>query len=150
MKKLKIENKKIEEIKAYPNNVKLHPAYQIEQIKKSIQTFGFNDPIGIYENGEIAEGHGRYIAAVELGMDEVPVICLSGLTEDEQKAYRIIHNHLTTSTGFDIDLLNNELEFIHDVDMSEFGFLSVEINEDFGEMFVESEPKEKKKKQMNM
>lgn len=148
MRKLTIEVKKIDDIKPYGNNVKKHPAEQIEQIKKSIIEFGFNDPIAIYEDGEIAEGHGRYIAAVDLGMVEVPTICLTGLSEDEQKAYRLVHNHLTTSTGFDIDVLNEELGNLHGIDMQSFGFLDVDMTDDFGDMFTDSEQKKKEPKQM--
>ena len=61
---LKIEYVPIENIRPYSGNAKLHPAEQIEQIKKSISEFGFNDPIGVW-NDEIVEGHGRYIAAQE-------------------------------------------------------------------------------------
>ena len=149
MKKLKISYKKIDEINTYPNNAKKHTSEQIEQIKKSIQEFGFNDPIAIYENGEIAEGHGRYLSAVELGIKEIPVIVLEGLTEDEKKAYRIIHNQLTLNGGFDIDLLNMELEKIADLDMEQFGFEILEIDEnDYSNYFEDAEEKTKEPKQM--
>lgn len=59
---MKIEKINISEITEYENNAKLHPREQIEQIKKSIQEFGNNDPIAIDENNVIIEGHGRYKA----------------------------------------------------------------------------------------
>lgn len=71
---MKIEKLNIAEITEYENNAKLHPREQIEQIKKSIQEFGNNDPIAIDENNVIIEGHGRYKALQELGYDEVEVI----------------------------------------------------------------------------
>lgn len=119
--KLEIEYIPISEIKAYPNNAKIHTAEQIEQIKKSIQEFGFNDPIGIW-HGECVEGHGRIIAATELGIETVPVIRLDDLTDEQRKAYTLAHNKLTMNTGFDADLLNLELNDITDIDMSQFGF----------------------------
>lgn len=73
---MKIEKINISEITEYENNAKLHPREQIEQIKKSIQEFGNNDPIAIDENNVIIEGHGRYKALQELGFDEVEVIRL--------------------------------------------------------------------------
>ena len=76
MRKLSVTYMKLDQIKPYTNNAKKHPAEQVEQIKKSIEEFGFLDPVAIYGNGEIAEGHGRYIAAVELGLEEIPVILL--------------------------------------------------------------------------
>ena len=57
---MKIEKVKIKEIKLYENNAKIHPEWQVEQIKNSIIEFGFNDPIAIDENNIIIEGHGRY------------------------------------------------------------------------------------------
>lgn len=117
---LKIEYLPIEQIKPYAGNAKLHPAEQVEQIKKSIQDFGFNDPLAIW-NGEIVEGHGRYIAAQELGIDTVPVIRLDSLSDEQRKAYALVHNKLTMNSDFDVDLLQEELESI-DLDLSDFGF----------------------------
>lgn len=119
---MKVEYIKIKELSTYPQNVKIHTAEQIEQIKKSIQEFGFNDPVAIWKDGQIVEGHGRYIAAVELGLEEIPVIRLDKLTEDEKKAYALVHNKLTTDTGFDVDVLAEELAQISEYDMPEYGF----------------------------
>ncbi len=119
---MKIEKISIEEIKPYENNVKLHPSEQIEQIKKSIEEFGNNDPIAIDENNVIIEGHGRYEALKQLGFDEVEIIRLTHLNEQQKKAYILAHNKLTMNTGFDFDTLNLELDSISDFDMSDFGF----------------------------
>lgn len=118
---LTIEYIPITDIKPYERNAKLHPQEQIEQIKNSIQAFGFNDPLGIW-HGEIVEGHGRYLAAKELGMTEVPVIRLDGLTDEQRRAYMLVHNQLTMNSGFDLELLNEELAGILSFDMSEYGF----------------------------
>lgn len=146
--KLKVEYIPIDDIKTYPNNAKLHPAEQIEQIKKSIQEFGFNDPIAIDENNVIIEGHGRYIACTELGIKEVPIIRLEGLDEEHKKAYMLVHNKLTMNTDFDIELLNDELDNIS-FDMSEYGF-DMEIEEDndteIEEVDTPEPPKEPKSK----
>lgn len=120
---------KIEDIKPYENNAKLHPTHQIEQIKKSILEFGNNDPIAIDENNVIIEGHGRYEALKQLEYKEIEVIKLSHLTEEQKKAYILVHNKLTMNTGFDLDILNEELSSISDIDMSEFDF-NFEINAD--------------------
>ena len=61
------------------------------------------------------------MACKELGMEEVPVIRLDNLTDDQRKAYTLIHNQTTMNTGFDLDILNEELENI-ELDMSDFGF----------------------------
>ena len=120
--KLKVEYIPINEITPYENNAKIHTEEQIEQIKKSIEEFGMNDPIGIWgKDNLIIEGHGRLMACKELGFNEVPVIRLDDLTDDQRKAYTLIHNQTTMNTGFDLDILNEELENI-ELDMSEFGF----------------------------
>nr|DAT62276.1 MAG TPA: ParB protein [Caudoviricetes sp.] len=109
---MKIEKINISEITEYENNAKLHPREQIEQIKKSIQEFGNNDPIAIDENNVIIEGHGRYKALQELGYDEIEVIRLSHMDDEQKRAYILAHNKLTMNSGFDIELLNSELESI--------------------------------------
>ena len=131
--KLKVEYVPIGSVKPYEGNAKLHPAEQIEQIKESIREFGFLDPIAVYKDGKVIEGHGRLIAATELHMDKVPIIRLDELTEDQRKAYILIHNKLTMSTGFDMDLLNLELMDIEDIDMSQFGFDIEEFDESLGD-----------------
>lgn len=120
--KLKIEMIPIEDLQAYENNAKLHPQEQIDQIAKSMQEFGFNDPIAIDESNTIIEGHGRLLALQQLGEAKVPVIRLNHLTEEQKRAYILVHNQLTLNTGFDEELLAAELESITDVDMAEYGF----------------------------
>ena len=130
MNKLKIEYVDINSIKPYKNNAKLHPEEQIEQIKKSIEQFGMDDPIGIWKD-EIVEGHGRLIACKELGMKEVPIIRLDHLSDEERKAYTLAHNKLTMNSDFDLDILNSELDDILNIDMSDFGFdLDFDIEEE--------------------
>ena len=63
--KLKVEYIPIEDIKPYENNAKIHTEEQIQQIKKSIEEFGMNDPIGIWgKENIIIEGHGRLMALI--------------------------------------------------------------------------------------
>jgi len=119
---LKIEQIPISELKTYENNAKIHTAEQIEQIKASIQQFGMNDPIAVWKDNVIIEGHGRLIACNELNIDTVPVIRLDHLTDEQRRAYALIHNKLTMNTDFDLDILDMELENISDLDMEQFGF----------------------------
>lgn len=128
MDKLKIEYVPIGSIKPYKNNAKLHPKEQIEQIKKSMQEFGNIDPIGIW-NGEIVEGHGRYLAAKALQFETVPVIRLDDLTDEQRKAYALVHNKLTMNSDFDLDILSDELDKIFDIDMSDFGFNNLSFDD---------------------
>lgn len=155
--KLKVEYVDIDTIKPYKNNAKLHPKEQIEQIKKSIENFGMNDPIGIWNN-EIVEGHGRILACKELGYKQIPVIKLDHLTDEERKSYIIAHNKLTMNSDFDIDILRTELENLKelDFDLELTGFdvdelddilgkneEEVEIVEDDFEVEVPEQPKAK-------
>lgn len=119
---MQIELVNINDIIPYENNAKLHPKEQIEQIKKSILEFGNNDPIAIDKDNIIIEGHGRLLALKELGYKEVEVIKLEHLTEEQRKAYTLIHNKLTMNTDFDLEILQEELDKILDIDMSYFDF----------------------------
>ena len=136
---LKIEYIDINELKEYSNNAKLHPDEQIEQIKQSIKDFGMNDPIAIDKNNVIIEGHGRLIACRQLGIKQVPVIRLNELTEEQRKAYTLIHNKLTMNSGFNIALLEKELEGIPDIDMEFYGFDEFE-DVDIDDIFTDDEP----------
>lgn len=128
---MKIEKIKIEEIIPYANNAKLHPRKQIDQIKQSIQEFGFNDPLAIDEDNVVIEGNGRLLALKELGYTEVECIRLTGLSEEQKKAYILIHNKLTMNTGFDLEILKNELSEIEYINMEDFDFdIDFSIEED--------------------
>lgn len=119
---LKIEYMSIADLAPYDGNAKLHPKKQVEQIAESIKEFGFNDPIAIDENGTIIEGQGRLLAAQMLGMDSLPVIRLDGLTDEQKRAYTLVHNQLTMKSGFDIEQLQIELDSITSIDMERFDF----------------------------
>jgi site-specific DNA-methyltransferase (adenine-specific) len=127
---MKIIELKIEELKEYEHNAKEHPAEQVQQIANSIEEFGFNDPIAIDENNVIIEGHGRLLAAQLLKMEKIPTIKLIHLDEMQKKAYILAHNKLTMNSGFDLDLLKMELEFIDssslDIDITGFSLEDIE------------------------
>lgn len=118
---LKIEYLPISELKPYENNARKHAEADVEAIKKSIEEFGFNDPIGIWHD-TIVEGHGRLLAAQEIGMGEVPVIRLDHMTDEERRAYALAHNKTAELSDWDFEMLDTELEDIFDIDMSQFGF----------------------------
>ena len=125
--KLKIEYIPIGELTPYSGNAKTHPAEQIEQIKRSIEEFGFNDPIAVWgSDNTIVEGHGRLIAGMELGIEKVPIIRLDELTDEQRRAYTLAHNKLTMNSNFDFNLLQMELQEISEINMEEFGFNSVD------------------------
>ena len=128
---MKREKIKISELTEYKNNAKIHTKKQIRQIANSIEEFGFNDPIEIDEDNMILSGHGRYEAAKLLGLDEVPFVRLSHLTDEEKRGYILATNSTNLATGFDNEILNLEMQDIN-LDMSNFGleFEPIEIGLD--------------------
>lgn len=135
---LKIEYVNKQDLKPYANNAKLHDAEQVEQIKESIREFGFNDPVAVWHDNEIIEGHGRLLAVMEMDdINAVPVIRLDELSDEQRRAYMLVHNKLTMNTDFDVDLLNVELDDIIDIDMQEFGFTNLDMD------FIDFEEAEK-------
>lgn len=130
---MKIEKISLEKLKMYENNAKEHPDWQVKQIMKSIEEFGFNDPIAVDENNEIIEGHGRYLALKELGIKSCDCIRLSHLTENQKRAYIIAHNKLTMNTGFNSEILAYEMNAlkVDNFDLSVLGFGEAELNSIF-------------------
>ena len=117
---MKIETVNINSLTPYEKNAKLHPRDQIEQIKKSIEMYGNNDPIAVWgDKNIIVEGHGRYTALRELGYKTVDIIRLDHLTDEQRREYMLVHNQTTMNSGWDIDLLAGELE---DLDFGGFDF----------------------------
>jgi hypothetical protein len=124
-----INNKKVTELIPYVNNARTHSDEQVIQIAASIKEFGFTNPVLIDgENGIIA-GHGRLMAAKKLGLEEVPTIELSHLSEAQRKAYILADNKLALNSGWDNDLLAIEFAELGDLgfDLELTGFSSEEI-----------------------
>ena len=94
----------------YEKNTRKHSPDDIEQIKESIRQDGFSDPIGIWgEQNIIVEGHGRQIAALEMGLDEVPCIRLDHMTDEQRRDYAIRHNRTAELSAWDFGKLEEEL-----------------------------------------
>ena len=87
---------------------------------------------GVDENNMIIEGHGRYEALKQLGVKQVPCIELNNMNEEQKKAYILVHNKLNMDTGFDAELLNNELLDINTIDMTKFD-LDIKLDDLFKE-----------------
>ena len=105
----KIVLKPLDSLVPYARNPRTHSEEQIAQIAASIKEFGFTNPILLDgENGIIA-GHGRLIAAKQLGLKQVPCIDLNHLTEEQKRAYIIADNKLALNAGWNEDLLRLEL-----------------------------------------
>lgn len=117
MNELKIEYVKTSDLVPYTLNTREHDDYDVAQIRKSIEQYGFNDPIGIWRDNIIIEGHGRLLAAQQLNMEKVPVIRLDHMTDEQRRAYGIMHNKTAELSKWDFDALETELA---DLDFSEF------------------------------
>ena len=100
----------------YANNAKIHGAGQIEKLKKSITEFGFITPCLIDRDNNLIAGHGRVMAAKELGMTTVPCVYVDGLTETQRRAYILADNRLGELGEWDMDLVFSELEELKDMD----------------------------------
>ena len=142
MNKLHIEYLPLDSLKPYDNNARKHESADIQTIVASIKEFGFDDPIGIWsDNNVVVEGHGRLLAAKQLGMAEVPVIRLDHLTDEQRRAYALAHNKTAEMSEWDFDILGGELDDIFDIDMSEFGF-ELEDDEAPAEIVEDEAPEE--------
>lgn len=110
-------------IRPYEKNAKKHPPKQVKQIARSIQEFGFNQPIVVDKEGVIIVGHGRYQAALFLGLKDVPVLQLDKITDDQARAYRLADNKLNESK-WDRGLVVQELKALDlaAVDITVTGF----------------------------
>lgn len=116
-------------LQKYENNSRTHSEEQIDQVVRSINEFGFTNPILIDEDNIIIAGHCRLDAAVKVGLKEVPVIILKGLTPQQKKAYVIADNKLSLNAGWDYDMLLAEIKSLEDdeYDTSLTGFSEDEI-----------------------
>lgn len=114
----------------YVGNARTHSPKQIEQIKQSIERFGFTNPILIDGQKGIIAGHGRIKAAQALGMATVPCIELGHLTEAEKRAYIIADNKIAENAGWDKELLKIEFSYLADLnfDLPVLGFEMGEID----------------------
>lgn len=123
----------------------------IEDVVRSIEEYGFTNPILVNEEKVILAGHTRREAAILAGMERVPYIVVDGLTENQQRAYRLADNKLSELALWDEDLLKEELEDLLDADydLSLTGFSDVDLadilkDEEDLEDIEPEEPKEKK------
>ena len=143
---MQIISKNIEEIKEYENNPRNNDN-AVEYVARSIKDFGFKIPIIVDKNNVIVAGHTRYKAAKELNLTEVPCIVADDLTDEQIKAFRLVDNKSAELAEWNLELLNIELENIHDIDMNLYNFelseLLDNVIEDDYEIELPEEPKTK-------
>src|SRR5437588_5323956 len=100
----------IDQLKPDPSNPRRHSKKQIRQIADSIKTFGFNVPVLVDADLNVKAGHGRLLACRELGITEVPTLCLDHLTPAQARAFMITDNRLTEIATWDDRLLAQQLK----------------------------------------
>lgn len=126
----RIEMWPLAKLRPYARNAKMHGADQVAKIAASMAEFGWTVPCLVAEDGELIAGHGRVLAATQLGLTEAPVIVLGNLSQTQRRAYRIADNKLTELGTWDEARLSAELnELLADhFDLSLVGFSDGELD----------------------
>lgn len=139
-----IEMAKRTSLRPNPNNPRKHSPKQIEQLSQSLRRFGFRGALIVTDDGLIVAGSALWEAAGNIGLDEVPVIRTSFLSEAEQRAFALAHNRLAELSAWDEDLLASELEFLfeQDFDFSGIGFEVSDLDLSMAEQVAAEPPVE--------
>ncbi|CAN7770268.1 site-specific DNA-methyltransferase [Mesorhizobium sp. LjNodule214] len=126
----KVEMQPVSALRPYTGNARTHSKKQIRQIAESISRFGFTNPVLVSDTGEIIAGHGRVMAAKELGIASVPTLRLSHLSVEERRAYVLADNKLALNAGWDTEILAIELQALIDIefDLTLTGFSLAETD----------------------
>jgi DNA modification methylase len=127
---MKIESMPVAALRPYARNARTHSRKQVRQIAKSIERFGFCNPVLIDDDDQIIAGHGRVEAAKLIGVAEVPSVRLSHLSESEKQAYILADNRLAEKAGWDKEMLAIELQNLVDIsfDVELTGFETAEVD----------------------
>ena len=127
--RLRLETWPIDRVIPSPRNARIHGDEQLAEIAGSIRAFGFSNPVLVNPDGDIIAGHGRVAAARKLGMVEVPVIVLSGLTQIQQRQLVLADNRIALNAGWNEELLALELKELSmmGADLATLGFTADEL-----------------------
>lgn len=128
MERLHIEYHSVKELQPYEQNVRKHQ--DINPLIESIKRFGFNVPLLVDEDMTIVAGHARFEAAKELGLEEVPVIILRGLSGKDIAQFRIVDNKTSDLSSWDYEKLTFEMDSVPEIDFSVFGLNNEEDDEE--------------------
>lgn len=145
---MQVKTVSIDQIKPYENNPRNNDD-AVDAVANSIKEFGWQQPIVVDNGGVIIAGHTRYKAAKQLKLKEVPIVVADNLTEEQVNAYRLADNKSGELATWDDDELQEELDKILDIDMTDFGFdLETELEDDevIDDDYEEEVPEEPKSK----
>jgi len=127
----KIEMWSVADLTPYVKNARTHPQEQVDQIAASMERFGFTIPMLVAENGTIIAGHGRLMAALQLGMDEVPVMIARGWSDEDRRLYTLADNRLAETSEWDPEMLQVEWNDLRNmglgVDLDMIGFTDIDL-----------------------
>ena len=126
---MQYETRPVADLKPYENNPRHHPAAQIDKLAQSIDQFGWTVPILIDPGGRIIAGHGRYEAALKLGLEDAPVIVAEGWSDDQMRAYTILDNRLAEASVWDSTILIDELQAL--LDAEDFDVIGAGLDDEF-------------------
>ena len=128
---MKTELTPVRDLRPYPNNARTHSRKQLRQIARSIEKFGFCNPVLVDDTNQIIAGHGRVEAAKLLGIEAVPTCRLSHLSDADKRAYILADNKIASAAGWDKDLLAIELqgliELNVEVELTEFEMGAIDL-----------------------
>jgi DNA modification methylase len=125
-----IETWPLDRLRPYARNAKTHGPDQVAKIAASMAEFGWTVPVLVSSDGEVIAGHGRILAATQLGLSDAPVIVLDHLSEAQRRAYRIADNKLTELGEWNDAFLSEELKGLaeDEFDLSLIGFGEAELS----------------------
>lgn len=115
-----LEHLPLDALTPYAKNARTHSAAQLAQLVASIKEFGFTNPVLIDAEGGILAGHGRVLAAQQLGLATVPCVRLGHLSEVQRRAYILADNKLALNADWDEDLLAEEVRALLAMDFNLF------------------------------
>lgn len=128
-----VEMWQVADLVPYAKNARQHPPEQIDQIAASMERFGFTIPMLVAEDGTIIAGHGRLMAAAQLGLAEVPVMVAHGWSEEDRRLYTLADNRLAEIAEWDPEMLRIEIGELREgfgiEDMSLIGFSAEDLAE---------------------
>src|SRR5689334_12268382 len=126
---LRLEFWPLDRLVPSPRNARIHSDAQVAEIAGSIRAFGFTNPILVGDEGDVVAGHGRLAAARKLGLAEVPVIALRGLSETQRRQLVLADNRIALNAGWDCEMLQLELRDLSTLgtDLSMLGFTEQEL-----------------------
>ena len=127
-----VEMRTVDALIPYAGNARTHPPEQVAQIAASMRRWGFTIPVLVAEDGTIIAGHGRILAARQVGLTEVPVMVARGWSDEDRRLYTLADNRLAETSEWDADLLRLEIDQLLadglDDDLSQFGFSAAELD----------------------